>query len=296
MPEHGHGIPRRPPPLRLRLRHRTDNLRPEHQLHRRHRHRRQQRGFVDVGGCPGITVSPDGKQVYVSVIKNFGADPSTWQGHVVVLDTTNNNAVVKDAQPRTIRIGTAFSKDGKNALCLRRIGNIHVFDTATTTKSPPQPSPCRAPASPQLHHHEPRRQHRLRPRPRPTSLTNTGPVYKITGSTANQKPTGVTATPVSHDSGTGATTYQVGGTDPDGDPITYTAYINHRIRCQECQRHVHLHTDRPRGQWHRQLLCQRWPRRCHVKDRHCTGFEQHRHSRHQCRHRCGQRYGRRQRP
>ena len=33
----------------------------------------------------------------------------------------------------------------------------------------------------------------------------------------------MTATPVSHDSGTGATTYQLSGTDPDSDAITYTA-------------------------------------------------------------------------
>ena len=206
---------------------------------------------VDVGGFPGIaTVSPTAKQVYVAVTKNFGPDPAAWQGHVVVLDTTNNNAVVKDTYIGRSAISTAFSRDGKLAYASDGFGDIHVFDTATnieiTTAAFTTPTGHPTTSS------EPRRQHR-HVLDRDPYTTEPGPVYKITGSTANQKPTGVTATPVSHDSGIGATTYQLSGTDPDGDDISYTA-TQPPDPSSERQRHVHLHARRPFRQWHRQLL------------------------------------------
>ena len=139
-------------------------------------------------------------------------------GEVVVLDATNNNTVIKRNALATGANAIAFSPDGRYAYATDLGSKVHVFDTTTNTEV----ATIATPKAPQY----------IMTSADGTAayvlgldLTNYGQpatIYKITGSTANQKPE-FDITKGATDPDTGAVTYTLDGTDDDNDDVTYSA-------------------------------------------------------------------------
>ena len=168
-------------------------------------------------------MSPDGQKVYVSVIKNDGPDPSLWQGQVVVLDSTDNHELKRLNLGRAAS-GSTFSKDGTKLYVTDATDKIHVSTPPQTPSSPTKPS--RSPGSPASAPN-----YIMMGRDGSalyvmsqnlTSFTTPATIYKITGSTANQKPVfEITKGATNPDS---TVTYTItNAQDADNDIVAYTA-------------------------------------------------------------------------